>query len=83
LGVCQLIVQGGWPNYKRWAEDDNQQNILGGGAGVGYQFAPFLGAYADYGTILSGGPNNAESNMFRIAVNFTYVNTKKVKGSGQ
>lgn len=64
-------------------EDDNQQNMLGGGAGVGYQFAPFLGAYADYGTIFAGGPNNAESDMFRIAVNFTYVNTKKLKARAQ
>jgi Putative MetA-pathway of phenol degradation len=60
-------------------ENDNKQNILGGGLGVGYQFLPFLGAYADYGTILSGGPNNANSDMIRIALNFTYVNTKKLK----
>jgi len=60
-------------------EDNNKQNILGGGVGVGYQFMPFLGAYADYGTIFSGGPTDANSNMFRIALNFTYINTKKLK----
>lgn len=57
--------------------------MLGGGLGVGYQYMPFLGAYADYGTILSGGPNNASSNMSMIAVNFTYVNTKKLKPNMQ
>jgi hypothetical protein len=61
--------------------DENKQNMLGGGAGIGYQFLPFLGAYADYGTIFLGGPNNASSNMIRIAVNFTYVNTKKLKAA--
>jgi len=61
--------------------DENKQNMLGGGAGVGYQFMPFLGAYADYGTIFLGGPNGARSNMIRIAVNFTYVNTKKLKAA--
>lgn len=80
---ANLLYRVGGQTTSDGQKDDNQQNILGGGAGVGYQFAPFLGAYADYGTILSGGPNNAESNMFRIAMNFTYVNTKKLKGSGQ
>lgn len=64
-------------------EDDNQQNLLGGGAGVGYQFLPYLGAYADYGTILLGGTTDASSRMFRIAVNFTYLNTKKLKAAYQ
>lgn len=59
--------------------NDNKQNILGGGAGVGYQFMPYLGVYADYGTIFTGGPTDASSNMVRIAVNFTYANTKKLK----
>jgi len=59
----------------------NQQNMLGGGLGAGYQITPFLGAYADYGTILAGGPNNARSNMILVAVNFTYVNLKKLKVS--
>jgi hypothetical protein len=60
-------------------ENSNKQNMMGGGAGLGYQFLPFLGAYADYGTIIFGGPNDASSNMFRVAINFTYVNTKKLK----
>jgi hypothetical protein len=58
-------------------KDDNVQNMLGGGAGIGYQFLPFLGGYADYGTILAGGPNNASSNMFRIALSFTYAKLPK------
>jgi hypothetical protein len=58
-------------------ENDNKQNMIGGGLGAGYQFLPYLGAYADYGTILSGGPTNATSNMFRIAVSFTYADIKK------
>jgi hypothetical protein len=62
-------------------KNDNQQNMLGGGLGAGYQFLPFFGAYADYGTILLGGPNNARSNMIRVAINFTYVNVKKLKAS--
>jgi hypothetical protein len=62
-------------------ENDNKQNMMGGGAGVGYQFLPYLGAYADYGTIFVGGPTDATSNMFRIAVNFTYANTKKLKAA--
>ena len=64
-------------------ENDNQQNLLGGGAGIGYQFLPYLGAYADYGTILLGGTTDATSRMFRIAVNFTYLNTKKLKAAAQ
>jgi hypothetical protein len=60
-------------------KDDNSQNMLGGGAGVGYQFLPYLGGYTDYGTILLGGPNNARSGMIRVAMSFTYANLKPKK----
>lgn len=80
---ANLLYRVGGKTTTDGKEDNNKQNILGGGAGVGYQFAPFLGAYADYGTIMAGGPNNAESDMFRIAVNFTYVNTQKAKAKLQ
>lgn len=76
---ANLLYRLGGTTTTDGVENDNKQNILGGGAGVGYQFLPFLGAYADYGTILSGGPTDASSNMFRVALNFTYVNTKKIK----
>jgi hypothetical protein len=80
---ANLLYRLGGSTTSDGQEDDNKQNMLGGGLGVGYQFLPFLGAYADYGTILTGGPNNAKSNMFRIAVNFTYVNTKILKPAVQ
>jgi hypothetical protein len=60
-------------------KNENEQHILGLGAGVGYQFTPFLGAYADYGGIVSGGKTDATSTMWRVAANFTYTNTKKLK----
>jgi len=76
---ANLLYRLGGATTTDGVENENKQNMLAGGLGLGYQFAPFLGAYADYGTIFYGGTNNANSNMFRIAVNFTYVNTKKLK----
>jgi Putative MetA-pathway of phenol degradation len=76
---ANLLYRLGGTTTTDGVENDNKQNMLGGGAGIGYQFLPFLGAYADYGTIFSGGPTDASSNMFRVALNFTYVNTKKIK----
>lgn len=76
---ANLLYRLGGKTTTDGVENDNKQNILGGGAGVGYQFMPYLGAYADYGTIFTGGPTDASSNMVRIAVNFTYANTKKLK----
>jgi hypothetical protein len=80
---ANLLYRLGGKTTTDGVENDNKQNILGGGAGVGYQFTPFLGAYADYGTIFTGGPTDATSNMVRIAVNFTYANTKKLKPKAQ
>lgn len=78
---ANLLYHVGGQTKSDGVANENQQNMLGGGLGAGYQFVPFLGAYADYGTILFGGPNDARSNMFRIAVNFTYVNVKKLKAN--
>jgi hypothetical protein len=58
-------------------KNDNAQNVLGFGAGVGYQFLPYLGGYADYGGIISGGPTGARSDMIRIALSFTYAKIPK------
>jgi hypothetical protein len=78
---ANLLYRVGGKTTTDGVENDNAQNMLGGGAGVGYQFTPFLGAYADYGTIFLGGPNDATSNMFRLAVTFNYVNLKKLKAN--
>ena len=58
-------------------KNDNAQNALGLGAGVGYQFLPYLGGYADYGGIISGGPTDASSRMIRVALSFTYAKIPK------
>jgi len=58
-------------------KNDNAFNALGLGAGVGYQFLPYLGGYADYGGIISGGPTDARSDMIRIALSFTYAKIPK------
>jgi len=57
-------------------KNDNQTQILGTSAGLGYQFKPFLGFLADYGTVLYGY-NGAESNMLRISLSLNYANMKK------
>jgi hypothetical protein len=80
---ANLLYRLGGKTTTDGVENNNKQNMLGGGAGVGFQFTPFLGAYADYGTIFAGGPTDAESKMFRVAVNFSYVNTKKLKAKAQ
>lgn len=74
---ANLLYRVGGQTTSDGREDDNAQNMLGGGAGIGYQFLPYLGGYADYGTILTGGPNDATSNMFRIALSFTYAKLPK------
>ncbi len=58
--------------------DDNQINILGGGANVGYQIMAPLSIYAGYDTIFYGD-NNAKSNMIRVSLVFAYINLKKLK----
>ncbi|MCX6324581.1 MAG: transporter [Sphingobacteriales bacterium] len=76
---ANLLYRFGGQTTTDGTKNENEQNILGLGAGVGYQFTPFLGAYADYGGIVSGGKTDATSTMWRIAANFTYTNTKKLK----
>lgn len=61
------------------SDNGTLQNILYTGLGVGYQFVPYLGAYVDYNTIVAGGKTEASSNMFRVAVSFSFVNTKNLK----
>lgn len=56
--------------------DDNLISALGGGIFVGYQALPYLGGYANYGTILAGA-NGAKSQMIRLSVVFTYLNMSK------
>nr|WP_214460632.1 OmpA family protein [Flavihumibacter fluvii] len=76
--VGNLRFQQGGETSADGIKDDNTMSILGGGAGLGYQLLPFLGAYADYGGIISGD-NGARSNMFRLSVTFTYLNKKKLE----
>ncbi|MGB4771038.1 MAG: transporter [Chitinophagaceae bacterium] len=74
---ANLLYRAGGQTTSDGKEDDNAQNMLGGGAGIGYQFLPFLGGYADYGGILAGGPNDAKSTMIRVALSFTYAKLPK------
>ncbi|MBZ5856225.1 OmpA family protein [Flavihumibacter profundi] len=74
--VGNLRFQQGGQTSADGVEDGNTMSILGGGAGLGYQILPFLGAYADYGGIIIGD-NDAKSNMFRLSVTFAYLNKKK------
>jgi hypothetical protein len=74
---ANLLYRLGGQTTSDGREDDNAQNMLGGGAGIGYQFLPYLGGYADYGGILAGGPNDAKSTMFRVALSFTYAKLPK------
>ena len=59
-------------------KDDNRINMLGGGVSAGYQLLPFLAANASYGQILLG-ENNAQSEMIRLTLTFSYVNMKKIQ----
>lgn len=59
-------------------KQDNQINVLGGGATVGYQIIPPLGINIAYGNVFNN-PSNIEANMFKITAVFSYVNMKKLK----
>ncbi|MCD0471887.1 transporter [Flavobacterium sp. JAS] len=59
-------------------DQDNKQNILGGGFTVGYQLLKMLGLNATYGTIIAGD-NGADSNMVRITAVLSYANLKKLQ----
>jgi hypothetical protein len=74
--MANLRFQQGGRTTVDGVKDDNNQSILGGGLGLGYQMLPFLGLTADYGGILAGD-NNARSSMFRFSVLFVYANLNK------
>jgi len=59
-------------------KQDNQINALAGGATIGYQIIPPLAMHLSYGSIFTN-PSNVEANMFKITVQFSYVNMKKIK----
>lgn len=59
-------------------DQDNKQNILGGGVTAGYQVIKMLGINASYGGIIAGD-NGAQSNMIRITAVLSYANLKKLQ----
>lgn len=59
--------------------DDNTINFMGGGASIGYQILPYLGAYGSYGTDFFNGKTDVNAEMLRLSVVFTYVNLNKLK----
>lgn len=59
-------------------DQDNKQNILGGGVTAGYQVMKMLGLNASYGGIIAGD-NGAQSNMIRITAVISYPNLKKLQ----
>lgn len=59
-------------------DQDNKQNILGGGISAGYQVMKMLGLNASYGGIIAGD-NGAQSNMIRITAVISYANLKKLQ----
>ena len=63
-------------------KQDNQINVLGGGATVGYQIIPPLGINVAYGNVFNN-PSNVEANMFKLTVVFSYVNMKKLKAASK
>jgi hypothetical protein len=76
-GGVGLRVQVGGETSADGVEDDNSLAVIGGGAVLGYQILPFLGAYADYGAVLIS--EKAKGQMFRLSLSFTYANLKKAK----
>ena len=72
-GSVDLGYQVGGETIVDEVEDDNQINYLGGGFSLGYQILPYLSAYASYGQNLFSN-SNAEANMFRLNLVFTYLN---------
>jgi hypothetical protein len=58
--------------------DDNTINFMGGGASLGYQILPYLGAYSSYGSDFFNGQRGVNAEMIRLSVVFTYANLKKL-----
>lgn len=61
-------------------KQDNQINALGGGATVGYQIIPPLALHLSYGDVFNN-PSNVEAKMFKVTLQFSYVNLKKLKAA--
>jgi hypothetical protein len=61
-------------------EQNNQINVLGGGATVGYQIIAPLGINMSYGGVFNNA-SNVESKMFKFTVVFSYVNMKKISNN--
>ena len=59
-------------------KQDNQINALSGGATVGYQIIPPLAMHLSYGNVFNN-PSNIEADMFKITIQFSYVNMKKLQ----
>jgi len=59
-------------------KQDNQINALAGGATIGYQIIPPLALHLSYGDVFNN-PSNIEANMFKITLQFSYVNMKKLQ----
>ncbi len=59
-------------------KQDNQINVLGGGATVGYQIIPPLALHLSYGNVFNN-PSNVEAEMFKVTIQFSYVNMKKLQ----
>jgi hypothetical protein len=81
-GAATLRYQYGGALEVDGVKQDNNMNILGWGATVGYQVLPILALHTGYGGILAGD-NGAHSDMFRVVAVFTYVNMKKVKAQAK
>lgn len=59
-------------------KQDNQINAFAGGATVGYQIIPPLAVHLSYGTVFNN-PSNIEADMFKVTIQFSYVNMKKLQ----
>ena len=60
--------------------DDNRIEAVGGGLSLGYQILKPLGGYVSYGRILTGD-NNAQAEMLRVSLVFTYINIERIQQS--
>jgi len=59
-------------------KQDNKIDAFGGGATIGYQIIPPLALHVSYGDVFNN-PSNVEANMFKITLQFSYVNMKKLQ----
>ena len=61
-------------------KQDNQINAVGAGVTAGYQIIPPLDINFAYGYVLNN-PSNVEANMFKVTIQFSYVNMKKLNAT--